>query len=72
MMTKIWRLLGELALGLLVAGILAPYTLLVLPDWAQGPAALGVVGTGSVALVMGAFWYGRRGKRRDRHPHTAR
>jgi hypothetical protein len=46
-------LLVELFFGLLLAGALAPLTLFVLPETAQGPAALWVVAIGSILVVMG-------------------
>ena len=61
-MDKGWILVGEVVAGLLLAGILAPFTLFVLPESAQGPGALVVVGVASIALVIAAHRYITRRK----------
>lgn len=61
-MAKMRLLFGDVALGLLLAGVLAPFTLVVLPESVQGPGALLAVAGGSVILVIAAHWFIRRPK----------
>jgi hypothetical protein len=46
------RFLADILLGLLVAGLLAPFTLIVLPENRQGLAALLVLGALCVGGVL--------------------
>ncbi len=60
-MNKMGLLVGDVVLGLLVAGVLAPLTL-VLPESVQGSGALATVAVASVALVMAVHWFIKRPK----------
>lgn len=62
LMNKMGLLVGDVVLGLLVAGVLAPLTLVVLPESVQGSGALAAVAVASVALVMAVHWFIKRPK----------
>ena len=58
--------IGEIGVGVLLAGVLAPLTLQALPTSVQGSGALLGVAILSVALVMGVSWFVRRSRARPR------